>query len=122
MLVECDQPVPDFLEPYRPSDEDLTFADDDSDGEVEKAASGGAEPWAAADSDNDEVRNEKDEDGGSARGQDAATAESTHDGPVDEPAEEPIEMPADKESAVKRTTGRMPVPTPKTVDKADILW
>ena len=49
LLLECDQPVPDFLEDYKPADGALTFSDDEAseNGDNGAAAGGDANDFEA---------------------------------------------------------------------------
>jgi ATP-dependent RNA helicase DDX3X len=111
LLMENDQEIPPFLEPYKPSDANLTFEDDSADSEAEKGR-GETGAWAAGSEDAEEENegDDKGEDGDSAWGQDAEAAESTHEEPVDE------------QPAAKHTKGRMPAPARQNINKDDVLW
>lgn len=88
LLIESNQTIPDFLQSYQPTETNLSFDDDTTDSEAEKAKEAKTDAWAPG-SDNDEEVDTKSEEGDEAWGQDAAPAESADDVRSEEdPAEE----------------------------------
>ena len=99
LLMESNQPIPEFLESFRPSEAKLSFDDDTTDSEAEDAKEDNNGAWAP-DSDDDEKGDNNDEGDDAPWGQDGATEVSAYD----EPAEE----------ATERESG--------SVDKNNVAW
>ena len=88
LLIESGQKIPDFLEDFQVTEGALTFDDDTTDSEAEKAEEPEQFSTFAAAGENDEETGAKDEDGDEPWGQTATTVEPTDDFRVDDvPAE-----------------------------------